>query len=64
MLLKRVEKGSSALKITCCNCNQLRREIECYANLHGEPFKDYYCQECAENIAPKQVDGLIVYGRE
>ena len=63
MNLKRVEKGSSPVLIYCCSCHTMRLEVECYADLDGKPFKSYYCQECAENVGPKQVDGFLVYGR-
>lgn len=69
MKLKRVERNAtSACKVICKRCQMLgkqnywRREVECYADLDGKPG-DFYCQECAEDLAPNQVDGILVFAR-
>jgi hypothetical protein len=36
-----------------------RREVECYADL--DKTGAFYCQECAEDLAPSQTDGMLVY---
>jgi hypothetical protein len=61
--LKRVERNAtSPCKVICKRCSEMRREVECYADLDGKPG-DFYCQECAEDMAPAQVDGLLVFAK-
>lgn len=69
MNLQRVQRNQhSACKVICKRCAMLgskhfwRREVECYADLDGKPG-DFYCQECAEDIAPAQTDGQLVFAR-
>lgn len=44
---------SGPLAFTCCRCgtraNQFHGTV--YADLEGEPFKDYYCAKCAKEAA-------------
>ena len=70
MKLQRVERNQhSACKVICKRCTMLgskyalRREVECYADLAGQPG-DFYCQECAEEIAPNQTDGILTFAKE
>jgi len=69
MKLKRVERNKhNAYKVLCARCSMLgseyalRREVECYADL--EVVGTFYCQECAEALAPNQTDGQLVFACE
>lgn len=35
------------IRLVCIGCGKLTPEVECLADLTGEPFKDYYCSACA-----------------
>jgi hypothetical protein len=60
MNLQRVSRGAqAAVTLTCCLCKHPVREVAAYADLDGKPFIDYYCEPCAEVVAPKQVDALV-----
>lgn len=34
-------------RLICVSCNQWRA---IFADLDGQPFRDYYCAECAEQL--------------
>jgi hypothetical protein len=60
MNLQRVSRGAqAAVTLTCCLCKQPVREVAAYADLDGEAFAAYYCEPCAEVVAPKQVDAIV-----
>ena len=64
MKLKRVERNQhSACKVLCSRCAMLRREVECYADLEDAPGT-FYCQECAEVLAPSQTDGILTFAKD
>lgn len=37
-------------KVLCIRCNEWEPEDKCYADLDGEPFKDFYCKACHDEI--------------
>jgi hypothetical protein len=60
MNLQRIPRDAqAAVTLTCNLCRQRIREVAAYADLDGEPFIDYYCEPCAEVVAPKQVDSIV-----
>lgn len=69
MKLERVKRNQhSACNLICARCaaegkqHFWRREVECYADLDATPGT-FYCQECAEEIAPRQTDGQYVWAQ-
>ena len=64
MNLQRVSNGTGArVMLTCCECGQRFRDKELYADLDGTPFAAFYCEPCAEQVAPSQVDGILTFAQ-
>lgn len=36
------------VRLVCVSCHELTPEVDCLADLSGEPFKDYYCKVCID----------------
>lgn len=45
--------ASGPATFTCCHCGVKADQSHgtVYADLEGEPFKDYYCAKCAKEAA-------------
>lgn len=64
MNLTRVSTGTAArVMLSCCKCGQRFRDKELYADGDGIPFHAYYCEPCAEIVAPDQVDGILTFAQ-
>ena len=64
MNLQRVSKNNGArVMLTCNRCGERFRVEEMYADIAGTPFDAFYCEPCAESIAPDQVDGLLTFAQ-
>jgi uncharacterized protein YlaI len=57
MNLQRMNDDRYAAYFICLDCGKRlvlsRAEPPIYADLDGEPFKAYYCPDCAETLAQK-----------
>ena len=42
------------MKFVCCNCLNVIEGIV-HADLDGEAYKDYYCDECIEQLKKEEV---------
>jgi predicted SprT family Zn-dependent metalloprotease len=51
MNLQPIQKTPAADRYLCAACNQWRAV---FADLDGEPFKAYYCDQCAAELTAKQ----------
>lgn len=40
---------SHKVSLVCVSCTKMTPETNCFADLDGKPFKDYYCVSCAQN---------------
>lgn len=64
MNLQRVSIGCPArMMLNCCKCGGRFRDKELYADLDGAPFSAFYCEPCAETVAPGQVDGIHTFAQ-
>ena len=58
MRLEPVSRGTNPVTVQCCDCLKICQvpEIhspdsnEAFADLDGEPFEAYYCNECATKM--------------
>ena len=51
MNLVKVKESSLKMKCGCYNCRKIIKEISLmYADLDGEPFRSYYCEDCKQEI--------------
>jgi uncharacterized protein YlaI len=51
--MKLVKVSGPAFVVTCVKCEHVflaGNGHDIYADLHGHPFKDYYCQDCANKV--------------
>lgn len=61
MKLQRVQRhGASAITLSCVRCAGRFREVELLADLDGPAFAAYYCQSCADVVAPGQVNDYVI----
>jgi len=64
MNLQRVSSNTGARILSpCCKCGRYFRDKELYADLDGTPFHAFYCEPCAESVAPEQVDGILTFAQ-
>jgi hypothetical protein len=51
MNLQRVSRyNGREIRLICSECGVWTPDDQCYANLDGKPFKDYYCEPCSNNL--------------
>jgi hypothetical protein len=51
MNLQRVGRyNGREIRLICSECGVWTPDDQCYANLDGKPFKDYYCESCSNNV--------------
>ena len=64
MKLQRVSTGTAVrVGLSCCKCGGRFRDKELYADLDGTPFESFYCEPCAETVAPTQVDSIHTFAQ-
>lgn len=40
--------------VLCRVCGKWAKDTDAFADLAGEPFKDFYCKACAEELTKEQ----------
>ena len=51
MKLEKCKKHKhTTLRVPCCKCNSTGYIEDMYADLDGEPFRSYYCEDCKNDI--------------
>lgn len=65
MNLVAVGNRANPVSVQCIDCFQFVWSTDALADTHGTPFKDYYCQRCAELKQGGKVMTLTpAYGRD
>lgn len=55
MILQPVYPNRAQLTyVQCRHCGKMTKDTEAFADLAGEPFKDFYCKACAEELTKEQ----------
>ena len=57
-LSKDLSAGARSVSVTCVKCGRRTRLSQCWSDVEGRAFVDYYCDTCSGQIdAPRFVNG-------
>ena len=42
--------NDTIIKVPCCNCTSVKEISKMFADLDGEAFRSYYCEDCKQEI--------------
>jgi len=51
----RKHQEHTIVRVPCYNCNDIGYIEDMYADLDGEPFRSYYCEDCKNDIINKEL---------